>query len=89
LVSGRRAEHILRVFENRVLRRIFGPKRDDTVGGWRTLHNEELHYLYSLPNTIRIIKSRRMRWAGHISCMGKNRNVYRILAGKPEGKSPL
>jgi hypothetical protein len=72
------------VFENRALRRIFGPKRD-----WRKLHNEELHNLYSSSNTIRMIKSRRMRWAGHVARMGETRNVYRILVGKPEGKSPL
>jgi hypothetical protein len=66
-----REEHKLRVFENRVLRRIFGPKRDGVMGGWRKLHNEELHDLYSLPSIIRIIKSRRMRWAGHVARMGR------------------
>jgi hypothetical protein len=66
----------LRVFENRLLRRIFGPKRDGVTGGWRKLHNEELHNFYSSPNTIRIIKSRRMRWAGHVARMGEKRNVY-------------
>jgi transcription termination factor 2 len=81
-------EHKLRVFENRVLRRIFGPKRDGVMGGWRKLHNEELHNLYSSPSIIRIIKSRRMRWAGHVARMEK-RNVYRLLVGKPEGKRPL
>jgi hypothetical protein len=70
------------VFENRVLRRIFGPK-------WRKLHNEELHNLYPSPSIIRIIKSRRMRWAGHVAWMGEKRNVYRLLAGKPEGKRRL
>jgi hypothetical protein len=77
------------VFENRVLRRIFGPKTDGVTGGWRKLHNEELHNLYSLPSKIRIIKSRRMRWAEHVARMGKKRNVYRLLVGKPEGKRPL
>jgi hypothetical protein len=80
-----REEHRL----SRVLRRIFGPKRDEVTGGWRTLHNEELHNLYSLPSTIRMIKSRRMRWAGHVARMGEKRNAYRILVGKPEGMRPL
>jgi hypothetical protein len=71
-----------------VLRRIFGPKRDEVTGGWRKLHNEELHNLYSSPSIIRMIKSRRMRWAGHVARMGEKRNVYRILVGKPEGKIP-
>jgi hypothetical protein len=84
-----REEHRLRVFENGVLRRIFGPKRDEVTGGWRKLHNEELHNLYSFPSIIRMIKSRRMRWAGHVARMGENRNAYRILVGKPEGKSPI
>jgi hypothetical protein len=65
------------------MRRIFGPKRDDVTGEWRELHNEELHDLYSSPSTIRIIKSRRMRWAGHVAQMGKKRNAYRLLVGKP------
>jgi hypothetical protein len=82
-------EHKLRVFENRVLRRIFGPKRDGVMGGWRNLHNEELHNLYSSPSIIRIIKSRRIRWAGHVAQTGEKRNVYRLLVGKPEGKRPL
>jgi hypothetical protein len=80
------------MFENRVLRRISGrPKRDEVTGGWRKPHNEELHNLYSSPNIIRMIKSRRMRWAGHVARMGEKRNihVYRILVGKPEGKRPL
>jgi hypothetical protein len=77
------------VFENRVLRRIFGPKRDEVTGEWRKLHDEELHDLYSSPSIIRIIKSRRLRWAGHVARMGPNRNVYRLLVGKPEGKRPL
>jgi hypothetical protein len=70
-----REEHKLRVFENRVLRRIFGPKRNGVTGGWRKLHNSELHNLYSSPSIIRIIKSRRMRWAGHVARMGEKRNV--------------
>jgi hypothetical protein len=74
-----REEHRLRVFENRVLRRIFGPKIDDVTGGWRKLHNEELHNLYSPPRIIRMIKSRRGTWAGHVARM----------VGKPEGKRPL
>jgi hypothetical protein len=77
------------VFENRVLRRIFGPKRIEVTGERRKLHNEELHILYSSPNIIRQIKSRRMRWAGHVAHMGEERNVYRVLMGKPEGKRPL
>jgi hypothetical protein len=77
------------VFENRVLRRIFGPKRDEVMGGWRKLHNEELRNLYSSPSTIRMIKSMRIKWAGHVARMGANRKAYRILVGKPEGKRPL
>jgi hypothetical protein len=77
------------VFENRVPRRIFGPKRDKVTGEWRKLCSEELRILYSSPNIIRQIKSRRMRWAGHVACMGKERNVYKVLMGKPEGKRPL
>jgi hypothetical protein len=77
------------VFENRVLRRIFGPKRDEVTGGLRKLHNEELHSFYSSPSIIRMIKSRRMKWAGHVAQMGEKRNAYRILVGKPEGKRPL
>jgi hypothetical protein len=73
-----REEHRLRVFDNRVLRRIFVPKRDEVTGEWRKLHNEEFHNLYSSPNIIRMIKSRRMRWAGHVSRMGEKRNAYRI-----------
>jgi hypothetical protein len=83
-----REEHKLRVFENRVLR-IFGPKMDGVTGGWRKLYNEELHNLYSSPSIIRIIKSRRMRRAGHVARMREKRNVYRLLVGKPEGKRPL
>jgi hypothetical protein len=81
-----REEHRLRVFENRVLRRIFGPKRDEVTGEWRKLHNEELRDLYPSPSIIRIIKSRTMRWAGHVARMGEKRNAYRLLVGKPEGK---
>jgi hypothetical protein len=77
------------VFENRVLRRIFGPKRDRVMGGWRKLHKEELHNVYSSSTIIRIIKSRRIRWMGHVARMGEKRNVYRLLVGKPEGKRPL
>jgi hypothetical protein len=77
-----REEHKVRVFENRVLRRMFGPERDGVRGGWRRLHNEELHNLYSSPSIIRIIKSRRMRWAGHVARMADERNVYRLLIGK-------
>jgi hypothetical protein len=79
-----RAEQRLKVFENRVLRRIFGPKSDETTGEWRRLHNEELNDLYSSPNIIRVIKSRRLRWAGHVSRMGEERGAYRILVGRPE-----
>jgi hypothetical protein len=77
------------VFENTVLRRKFGPRWDEVTGDWRKLHNEELHNLYSSPNIIRMIKSRRMRWAGNVARMGETRNVYRILVEKPEGKRPL
>jgi hypothetical protein len=84
-----REVHKVRAFENRVLRRIFGPKRDGVTRGWRKLHNEELHNLYSSASMIRIIKSRRMRWAGHVVRMGEKRNVYRLLVGKPDGKRPL
>jgi hypothetical protein len=84
-----REEHKLRVFENRVLRSIFEPKRDGVTGGCRKLHNEEIHNLYSSPSIIRIIKSRSMRWAGHVGRMGETRDVYRLLVGKSEGKRPL
>jgi hypothetical protein len=77
------------VFENRVLRRIFGPKRDEVTGEWRKLHNKELHDLYSSPSIIRIIKSRRMRLAGHVARIGEKRNAYRLLVGKPGGRRPL
>jgi hypothetical protein len=84
-----REEHRLRAFENRELRRIFGPKRDEVTGDWRKLLNEELHNLYSSTNITRMIKSRRRRWAGHVARMGEKGNAYRILVGKPEGKRPL
>ena len=79
----------LRVFENRVLKRVFGPKRDEVTGERRKLHNEELSDLYSLPNIVRVVKSRRMRWAGHVARMGEGRGVHRVLIGKPERKRPL
>jgi hypothetical protein len=82
-------EHRLRVFENRVLRRIFGPKRDEVTGGWRKLNNEELHGLYSSPSIVKVIKARRMRWAGYVACMGEVRGTYNILVGRPEGSRPL
>jgi hypothetical protein len=77
------------VSESRVLRRIFRPKKDDVTGGWRKLHNEELDNLYSSPSIIRMIKSKRKRWAGHVARMGKYTNAYRIVVGNPEGKIPL
>jgi hypothetical protein len=80
-----REERRPRVSENRVLR-IFGPTRDEVTGEWRKLHNEELNYLYCSPNTMRVIKSRRMSWAGHVVCMGERRGVYGVLVGKPKGK---
>jgi len=83
-----REERKLRVFENMVLR-IFGPSRDEVTGEWRRLHNEELNELYFSPNIVRMIKSRRMRWTGHVARMGEERGVYRVLVGKPEGKRPL
>jgi hypothetical protein len=82
-------KYILRVFENRVLRRIFRLKRDEVTGWWSKLHNEEHHDLYSSSSMSRIIKSRRMRWAGHVARMGDKRNAYRLLVGKPEGKRSL
>jgi len=84
-----REERKLRVFENMVLRRIFGHGRDEVTGEWRRLHNEELNDFYSSPNVVRVIKSRRMRRAGHVARMGEEREVYRVLVGKPEGKRPL
>jgi hypothetical protein len=85
LREGRR----LRVFENKVLTRVFGPRRDEVTGDWRRLHNEELNDLYSSPKIVRVIKSRRMIWAGHVARMGEVRGVYRVLVGKPEGRRPL
>jgi len=84
-----REERKLRVFENMVLRRTVGPRRDEVTGEWRRLHNEELNDLYSSPNNVRVIKSRRMRWAGHVVRMGEERGVYRVLLGKPGGRRPL
>ena len=77
------------MFENRVLRRVFGPKRDEVTREWRKLHNEDLNDLYSSPNLFQVIKSRRMRWAGHVARMVERRGVYRVLLGKPEDKGPL
>jgi len=82
-------EKKLRVFENMVLRRIVGPRSDEVTGELRRLHNEELNDLYCSPNILRVIKSRRMRWAGHVARMGEERGLYRVLVGKPEGKRPL
>ena len=84
-----REERKLRAFENMVLRRIFGPRRDEVTGEWRRLHNEELNDLYSSPNIVRVIKSRRMRWAEHVAHIGEERGAYRVLVGKPEGKRLL
>ena len=84
-----REERRARVFENRVLRRIFGPKRDGVTEEWRKLHNEELNDLYSSPNIVRLIKLRRMRWAGHVARMEEGRGVHKVLVGKLEGKRPL
>jgi hypothetical protein len=84
-----REERRLRVFENRMLRRIFGPKRDMVTGEWRKLHNEQLNDLHSSLDIVLVIKSRRMRWAGHVARMGKRRDVYRVLVGKPEGNKVL
>ena len=84
-----REERRLRVFENRVLRRVFGPKRDEVTREWRKLRNEELNDLYSLPNIVRLVKSRQMRWAGHVARMMEDIGVHRVLVGKPEGKRPL
>jgi hypothetical protein len=83
-----REEHRLKVFENSVLRKIFGPRREEDES-WRKLHNDELHNLYSSPNIVRVIKSRGMRWAGHVVRMGDGRGVYRVLVGRPKGKRPL
>ena len=84
-----REERRLRVFENRELRKVFVPKRDEVTGERRKLHNEELNHLYSLPSIVRVVKSRRMRWAGHVARMGEDRGVQSVLVGKPERKRPL
>jgi len=84
-----REERWLRVFENRVLRRIFGPKRDEVIKEWIKLNNEELNDLCPSPNIVRVIKSRRMRWAGHVARMREGRYVYRVLVREPEGKRPV
>ena len=84
-----REERRLRVFENRVLRRIFGPKRDEVPREWRKIHNEELNDMYCSPNRVRVIKLRRTRWAGHVARMRERRGIHRVLVGKPEGKRPL
>jgi len=84
-----REDRKLRVFEKKVLRRIFGHRRDEVTGEWRRLHNEELNDLCSSPNIVRVIKSRRKRWAGHVARMGEERRVYRVFLGKPEGRRPL
>jgi hypothetical protein len=84
-----REESRLKVFENTVLRRIFGPKRDEVTGEWRKLHNEELNELYSSPNNLRMITSRRMRWMGHVASKGEKRGPYRVLVGNPEGNRTL
>jgi hypothetical protein len=83
-----REERRLRLFANRVLRRVFGPKRDEVTGEWRKLYNEELNDVYTLP-IVRLGKSIRMRWAGYVACMGEERGVHRVLVGKPEGNRPL
>jgi hypothetical protein len=87
--SGKRPEYRMRVFEKMVLRRIFGPKRDEVTREWRKLHTQELNDLYSSPNLVRVIKSRRMTCAGHVACMGERRGFYRVLVKKPDGKRPL
>jgi hypothetical protein len=79
----------MRVFENMVCSRIFGSRREEITGKWRRLHNEELNDLYSSPNIVRVIKSRKIRWVGHVALMGEERGMYRVLVGKPEGKIPL
>jgi hypothetical protein len=84
-----RRERRLRVYENRVLRRVFGPKRDEVTGEWKKLHNEELNDRYSLPNIVRVVKSRRMGWVGHVTRMAVERGVHRVLVGKPEGKKAM
>ena len=84
-----RDERRLREFDNRMLRRVFGPKRDEVTGQWRKLRNEESNDLYLSPSTVRVIKSRRMRWTGHVARVRKRRGIYRVLVGKPKGKRPL
>jgi hypothetical protein len=84
-----REEHRLRVFESGVLKKVFGPKRDEVMGEWWKLHSEELHKLYSSSNIIRQIRARRMRWVGHVACLGEEGKVYSVLVGKPEGKRTL
>jgi len=84
-----REELRLRLFENKMLRRIFGPKRDEVTGEWRKLHNEELNDLYCSPSTVRVSTSRIMRWVGQVTRMEERRGVYRVLVGKPERKRPL
>jgi hypothetical protein len=79
----------VRVFENRMLRKVLGPKMEEVVGGWRRLHNEELHKLNASPNIIKMIKSRGVRWVGHVACMGEMRSAYKMLLRKSEGKRPL
>jgi hypothetical protein len=88
-LTSREENRLRLVFENRVLRRIFGPKRDEVMGKWEKLHNEELHDLYSLPSIIRIIKPRKMRCLRHVACMGEKRNAYTLLVGKPERRRLL
>jgi hypothetical protein len=84
-----REERRLRMFKNRMLRRIFRPGRDEVTGEWRELYNDELNYLYSSLNIVQMIKSRRMKWVGHVACMGERTGVYRVWVGKPEGKRAL
>jgi hypothetical protein len=84
-----REERRLKVFQNRAMRRVFGPKKDEGTGDWRKLHNEELNGLYALPNIVRVVKSRRMRWAGHVARMGEGIGGHRVLVGKPEGTRQL
>ena len=89
VTTRQREERRLRVFENRVLMRVSEPKRDEVTGELRKLHNYKLSDLYSLPNIVQVVKSRRMRWAGHVACVGEGRGVHRVVVGKPEGRRPL